>query len=95
VPGDTITVTSAFFGPHLQYWVRDNLFIGGGAGFSIFKSDVDGDEGEVGFGLDARAGWAFLHGRYGALFLSGEITPSIYDSVTVLGVGLKVGAQLY
>jgi hypothetical protein len=73
--------TTGVVGPHLQYWIDDHIWLGGGAGIgvaavSISTPDGDESESETGFGLDLRAGYTFSTGSENTWNISFELTPS-------------------
>lgn len=73
--------TTGIVGPHLQYWVDDHIWLGGGAGIGVAAVNVSGpgvdeSDSETGFGLDLRAGYTFSQGSEHTWNVSFELTPS-------------------
>lgn len=93
---DNGTLTQAFFGPSLQYWVNDNAWVGGGVGVGIARFVVDGlgSNSETGLGLDARAGYTFNPTAKHSFNVSAEITPAFIEDVTFTGIAVLFGYQL-
>lgn len=93
--------TFMFFGPSLQYWINDRVWLGAGVGVSAMLAAGDVMRG---WGADLRAGYAI-----GAFDISLEITPSYFPtgggvynggtylmplSTTTTGIALLAGYQL-
>jgi hypothetical protein len=102
------TLVHAFFGPSVQYWINPQMWVGGGAGLSIYRlvgSDCasSGTGGGVdpcgisGFGLDLRAGYSFPTTTKNQFNVSFEANPGFYSengaSATITGLALLVGYQ--
>lgn len=94
--------TTAVLGPHLQYWVDDHFWIGGGAGLGIAAVTIEGpgiddSETETGFGLDLRAGYTFSTGSESTWNVSFELTPSFIElerqDYTFYGAAFLLGYQ--
>jgi Outer membrane protein beta-barrel domain len=73
--------TTGVLGPHLQYWIDDHIWLGGGAGIGVAAvnasgNGVDESESETGFGLDLRAGYTFSTSSENTFNISFELTPS-------------------
>lgn len=95
---DAYRRTFAFFGPSLQYWFDDHIWLGAGVGVAAMFSDA----GDLrGWGADLRAGYAL-----GAFDVSLEVSPSYFPtgggfnpvtamsvSSTTTGVALLAGYQ--
>lgn len=90
------SLTGAFFGPSVQYWIDPHLWIGGGAGLAIARvishDDIENvsfdEDNQTGFGLDLRAGYSFSSGATpNSWNISVEYTPGFFgsrsDDVTV------------
>jgi hypothetical protein len=97
--GSSVSVTSIFIGPSLQFWVNPIFWLGGGVGFAVahsFTGDGNGDFGfgtDNGFGLDLRAGVTFGRQWRRSFNASIEVTPSFYGDYTLTGVALEFGYQ--
>ncbi len=95
---DDLSVTHAFFGPALQYWLTDQVWLGGGVGLTGFRVS-DGFSGEQidGFGFDLRAGYSLSVGGENTLNLSFELIPGFYseggESARITGIGVLLGYQ--
>ncbi len=89
------SLTQAFFGPSLQYWVTPNAWIGGGVGLGVARIVVDGfgSDSETGFALDARAGYTFNPGSKHSFNISAEITPAFIEEATFTGIAILFGYQ--
>ena len=79
--GIDLRLTTAVLGPHVQYWMNDNFWIGGGGGLGIVALEVSADgqsesDSETGFGLDLRAGYTFSTTQESTWNVSFELTPS-------------------
>lgn len=76
-----------------QYWVNNNLWLGGGAGVAAL---VDSNSDPItGLGVDLRAGYTFSASTFN---VSAELTPSFYtvsgsSSVTITGIAILFGNQ--
>lgn len=98
--GPEIRTTSGFFGPALQRWVSDRVFVGGGLGFGVYATsgsevdDIDADA-ETGLAVDLRIGSDLVSGPSGALHLAVELIPVFLEEGTVASIGLQLGAQLF
>lgn len=89
-----VTAVAVFVGPSLQYWLDNNFWLGGGAGFSRVAAFADGDSiGINGFGLDLRAGYTFTPSSENTFNLSVELTPGFYDGGNITGIALLAGYQ--
>jgi hypothetical protein len=97
---DDGTLIHAFAGPSVQYWPDPHFWLGGGAGFSVFRlvgTDCEGDQcGVNGFGLDFRAGYSFGNTQ-NQFNVSVEVNPGFYsqngENATVTGVAFLLGYQ--
>jgi hypothetical protein len=98
--GTTYGTVNALYGPSLQYWATDRLFVGGGPGLAVLLADpysqARGDVGfgAIGFGVNARVGLAFaLLGDHHALNVSFEVFASRFDALSTVAGALNVGWQ--
>jgi len=95
---DGATLTNAFIGPAIQYWVNPHTWIGGGAGIGVLRAAFEGDsESTTGFALDLRAGYTFNEGTESTFNISFELNPGFYSengsSATITGIGILLGYQ--
>lgn len=93
-----ISVTHAFLGPALQYWLTDQLWLGGGVGLTSFRVSDGFSAAQVeGFGFDVRAGYSLNVGGENTLHLSVELIPGFYsengESTRLTGIGILFGYQ--
>jgi hypothetical protein len=100
--GSSYQTVNGFYGPTLQYWVTDRFYLGGGPGLALLGADPLGDRKrdihflEAGFGLNARAGFAFaLPGDHHALVLGIDAFGSKFAQSNTLAVALNLGWQFY
>ncbi|MCX5742342.1 MAG: hypothetical protein NT062_07585 [Proteobacteria bacterium] len=99
--GGRYTDSAIFAGPSVQYWVNQNLWVGGGIGYAIAHTSYTNDFGDTGdsindptgVSLDLRAGYTFWKQFRNSLNVSAEYTPGFYgeDDLGALG---KVSYQL-
>jgi hypothetical protein len=90
--------TDAFFGPSLQYWVDDHMWLGGGAGLGVLALGGNGNSDSVtGFSFDLRGGYTFSSASAHTFNVSVEINPGYYKqtgvSATYTGFALLAGYQ--
>lgn len=95
---DGASLTDAFFGPSLQYWLEDHFWIGGGIGLGVLRLDTDvGDDSINGFALDLRVGYMFNLGSENTFNASFELNPGFFSEngtdATFTGIGLLIGYQ--
>jgi hypothetical protein len=90
--GERESHSIGFFGPAIQHYVTDRLFLGGGVGIG-----VDGDSADdAGVAGDLRVGYNLVVGRYGGVHVALELTPAWFNNGgETVGVGVQVGAQLF
>jgi hypothetical protein len=90
------SITQAFFGPSVQYFVSPNAFVGGGVGLGVARIEIDGlgSDSETGFAVDLRAGYSFNPGAKHSFNASVEITPAFIEDVTFTGIAFLAGYQL-
>jgi hypothetical protein len=101
--GKSYQTVNGFYGPTLQYWVTDRFYLGGGAGLALLAADPLGPTNnrgiqyiEGGFGLNARAGFAFaLPGDHHALVLGVDGFGSRFEKSSTVAVALNLGWQFY
>ena len=100
--GTSYQTVSGFYGPTLQYWPTERLFVGGGVGLAVLAADLYKDASkdvrflETGFGLNARAGWAFLlPGTHHAFTLSVDAFGSRFDKSNTLATAMNLGWQFF
>ncbi len=94
-----------FYGPSLQYFVSDDLFVSGGVGLGLLAHNpflasesrvkVTPMESRVGFAGNARIGWNFLKTKGAGLVLYAEATPARLEDVTAFGMAVGLGFQSY
>lgn len=93
---DGASITQAFGGPSLQYWLSDAAWLGGGIGLGVARLSFDGSSesySESGVGLDLRAGYTFNPRAKHSFNVSAEITPTFLDGGTFTGIALLFGYQ--
>jgi hypothetical protein len=90
--GNTLSLTGAFFGPSVQYWVDDHLWFGGGIGLAVARvlsssdSTIDtSSASQTGFGIDLRAGYTFTSSSKNSFNISVELTPGIFSTTDAMG----------
>jgi hypothetical protein len=100
--GKSYQTVNGFYGPTLQYWVTDRFYLGGGVGLALLGADPLGDRKrdihflEAGFGVNARAGFAFaLPGDHHALLLGVDGFGSQLEKSSTVAVALNLGWQYY
>lgn len=100
--GTSYQTVSGFYGPTLQYWPTERLFVGVGVGLAVLAADLYKDASKdvrflaTGFGLNARAGWAFLlPGTHHALTLSVDAFGSRFDKSKTLATAMNLGWQFF
>jgi len=82
----------AYLGPSLQYWIGDQIFVGGGVGGSF-------GDGATSWGADARIGHAFHVGRGDAFYVAAEVNGGTYPVFeadgggSIIGFGVQIGWQ--
>ena len=100
--GIDLRFTTAVLGPHLQYWVDDHFWVGGGAGLGVAAVSVEFDgqsesDSETGFGLDLRVGYTFSTTSENTWNVSFELTPSFITidetDYTFYGAAVLFGYQ--
>lgn len=95
---DGDSLTDAFFGPSLQYWVDDHFWLGGGVGLGVIRLDTSvGDDSVSGFSFDLRVGYTFNMGTENTFNASFELNPGFFSDngadATFTGIGFLVGYQ--
>ena len=100
--GNSYSTVNGFYGPTLQYWATDRVFLGGGVGLAVLAADLYGEARkdvrffDTGIGLNARAGWAFaLPGTHNAITLSIDGFASKFDKSTTVASALDLGWQFF
>jgi hypothetical protein len=88
-----------FYGPVVEIWPIDRLYLGGGVGFAVFgpnplTSSSDADP-ETGWALEARAGVALINSENHDLTLSAEFIPGFYEGDAVQGYAFIVAWKWY
>ena len=84
--GGSVTYSSLFIGPSLQYWATPQFWLGGGVGYAIAHQSYSNDNGvtgdsrndPTGFALDLRAGFTFWKQFRNSMNVSVEYTPGFY-----------------
>jgi hypothetical protein len=90
-------IVNGFYGPAIQYWLSDGVFIGGGVGLGILAPNPlisSSSEGKAGLAFNARLGvspWSLEHHWFGAVL---ELFPAVYERTRVLGMALNLQWQL-
>ncbi len=96
------SVTDAFVGPSVQYWIDDDHFwVGGGVGFGVFVIRADSGESRTitGASFDVRAGDTLNAGSKHTVNFSLELTPGrvrddeLNASLSVMSIGALIGYQ--
>jgi hypothetical protein len=91
-------ILNGFYGPAVQYWLSDAVFIGGGVGLGILAPNPlisSSSEGKAGIAFNARLGvspWSSLEQHWFGAVL--ELFPAIYERTRVLGIALNLQWQL-
>ena len=100
--GHSYDTVNAFYGATLQYWPTDRFYFGGGPGLALLVSDPyrwgakDVRFIEVGFGLNARVGFAFaLPGDHNALTLGIDAFGSRFEKSSTVATALNLGWQFF
>jgi hypothetical protein len=101
--GKSYQTLNAFYGPTLQYWATDRLYVGGGVGLAVLAADPlksgsnkDVQFIETGLGFTARLGWAFaLPGDHNALTLGVEAFASRFADSTTMATATTLGWQFF
>lgn len=100
--GVDLRLTTGVLGPHLQYWLDDHFWLGGGAGIGVAAATVEfmgesESDSETGFGLDLRAGYTFSTTSESTWNISFELTPSFITindvDYTFYGAAVLFGYQ--
>jgi hypothetical protein len=87
-----------FYGPVLEWWPMDSLFLSWGAGLSTFgRNPLESRPSRtvVGVGLDARVGVALAQGRDNDLTFAFETIPGFFGSSPLLGVAAICAWKFY
>jgi hypothetical protein len=87
-----------FYGPVLEWWPMDSLFLSWGAGLGTFGKNPFGSRSSrtaVGLALDARVGMALAQGRDNDLTFALDTIPGFYGSSPLLGVAALVAWKFY
>lgn len=91
-------IVNAFLGPAVQYWLADEVFVGGGAGLGILTNEPNSTfwfKPEIGFAFTARVGvspWTSEDHRFG---VSLEFVPGFYEYWRAMGLALNLEWQLF
>lgn len=94
VGDQTARLSTGFVGPSAQYWVNENVWVGGGVGLGFVALSFDGEtESETGIGLDLRAGYTFSTASENTWNVSFELTPSSIEDTNFYGFGILFGYQ--
>ena len=88
-----------FYGPVVEIWPIDRLYLGGGAGLAVFgpnplTSNSDADS-QTGWALDFRVGFALINSENHDLTLSVEVIPGFYEEDAVQGYALVAAWKWY
>ncbi|HEX8795775.1 MAG TPA: hypothetical protein VF765_32720 [Polyangiaceae bacterium] len=85
----TKQIVSGVYGASVIGWIGD-FYLSGGPGLAVFvPADAVSVDLMEGFGLDLRAGYAFLDTKHNALTLGLEALPAFYSGTTVVGGALN------
>jgi hypothetical protein len=85
----TKQIVNGVYGVSAIGWLGD-FFLSGGPGLALFVPTGDNVNALKGFGLDLRAGYAFLDTKHNALTLGLETTPAFYSGATVIGLAANL-----
>lgn len=92
---DGLTEVLGFFGPNLQYYFDDHVFLGGGVGWSTFSVKYDDrdtqPDGITGLGVDLRFGYNFVSRSPNTFNIALEWTTGFFhpDSDTDRGISIN------
>lgn len=87
-----------FYGPVLEWWPMDSLFLSWGAGLSTFGRNPFQSRPSrtaYGVGFDARVGVALAQGRDNDLTFAFETIPGFYGSSPLLGMAAICAWKFY
>lgn len=91
-------ILNGFYGPAVQYWLSDGVFVGGGVGLGVLAPNPlvssSYSDGKLGVAFNATMGvspWSFEHHWFGAVL---DLFPAIYERTRVLGIALNLQWQL-
>lgn len=93
-------VVNGFYGPSVQYWATDSLFLGGGVGLAVLATNPlmsvsrENRFTEVGVGANARLGWAFALPGKSAFSLVLDLYGSRFEQSGALASALNIEWQL-
>jgi hypothetical protein len=102
--GSLVVVDGAFLylgvlGPNAQHWQNEHVWLGGGLGLAILAGcgEDEGCDKEIGFGFDARVGFAFRPRGQGGANLSVEAMHDWFAGADggVTTVSLMLGYQSF
>ena len=101
---ETGTATSirvlGYVGPEAQVWLRDDVNVGGGAGFALWDPDARhpfGPNQVAGWGFSVFGKWAFARLRHQAIAVGIEVVPAFLSRApsTVVTSALTLSWQYY
>lgn len=101
--GGTRQMVLGFYGPSLQVFLSDDVFVSGGIGLGLLadnpllrgRSDSPSPKPLVGLAGNARIGWNLFTTKDVALLTYAEVTPARVEDVNALGFALGLGFQAY
>lgn len=86
---DNVSLYHAFFGPSLQYWTDDHLWLSGGIGWAFLGTTTDDSDNDPdpisGLGLDLRLGYNFTTSSPNTFHVAAELTPGFFREDNVSG----------
>jgi hypothetical protein len=99
--GGTEQVLLGYYGPSLQVYLAERLFIGGGVGLGVLvgssleRARPTERLGEIGLGLQGRLGWAFYASKAHQFSLITEALHARTDNASSVGAALSLGWQYF
>ena len=99
--GDFTQILNGFYGPTIQVFVNDHVFVGGGAGLGLFGLNPLSARTsslpklEAGFAMTGRAGFGFFARGHHWLGVVLEAYPGFYGDRTTFGMSTILQWQYY
>lgn len=99
--GSNVQVLNGFYGPAMQIFLGDYVFLGAGAGLGLYGVNPLSTNADrfpklkPGFSMTGRAGFAFLARTHHWLGVVLEAYPAFYDGATVFGMSSILEWQTY